>query len=400
LRRLSFFEQRGQWTDFNGTVPLFSTPREKEKLSGLLLKRGWHMATIIKHGDGYQVKIRRKNCIPVSKTFPTHQLAKDWAITTESEMIRGQYVCRHSAENTSLRDALERYSVEISAEKPGAATERYRIRLLQSQPFASRSLSSLRPEDFIKYRDERRHCLRQNLSTADKRVAEAARKRKDLASLPKTFFVSDCTVRKELRLISHLFNIAKRCWNIYVDNPIQSIKLPPEGEPRTIRIQPDQYTKLLAAFDTFQNPHIKPFILFLVETALRRGEALSLLWDDVRLEQRFILLRKGKNQKPRQVPLSTSAVAVLQNLPRNSDSLYIFPISTDVVKQSMRTAIRRAGLIGSGICTHTLRHEACSRLGDRGFTAVQIAAVSGHQTLQLVARYAHIDVLALAKQMG
>ena len=209
LEAAQFFEQRGQWTGFNGTVPLLSNPREKEKLSGLLLKRGWLMATIIKHGDGYQVKIRRKGFTPVSKTFPSRKLANDWGINTESEMLRGQYICRDSAENTTLREALERYATEITPEKPGAYTELYRIRFLQSQSFADRSLSSLRPADFIKYRSERRQSLRLNLSKGDKKTAEVARRGKDLSSLPPKFFVSDCTVRKELRLISHLFNIAK-----------------------------------------------------------------------------------------------------------------------------------------------------------------------------------------------
>ena len=93
-------------------------------------------------------------------------------------------------------------------------------------------------------------------------------------------------------------------------------------------------------------------------------------------------------------------MSLLQGLPRSADNLHIFPITGNVVKLSMRDAIKRAGLSGSGICTHTFRHEACSRLGDLGFTPVQIAAVSGHKTLQLVARYTHVDVLALAEKLG
>ena len=108
----------------------------------------------------------------------------------------------------------------------------------------------------------------------------------------------------------------------------------------------------------------------MIETALRRGEAISLLWEDVLLEKRFILLRKGKDQKARQVPLLTAPVSLLQALPRSADGLHIFPITGNVVKLSMRDAINRAGLTGSGICTHTFRHEACSRLGDLGFTPV------------------------------
>lgn len=358
------------------------------------------MATIIKHGDGYQTKIRRKGFTPVSKTFPSRQQAKDWGIATEAEMLRGQYVSRYSAENTTLGEALDRYATEVTSLKPGRDKELYRLKFLQKHPFSARFLSDLRPTDFIKYRDERRQSLRLNLSNKDKAIAEAARKGRRVASLPPKFFVSDCTVRKELRLISHLFNIAKRRWSIFVDNPIQAMELPSEGEPRSIRVEPSQFAALMIAFDTFKNPFIKPLILFLVETALRRGEALSLQWADVQIGNQFVLLRKGKNQKPRRVPLSTRAIKILQELTRTEDNPTIFPITGNVVKLSMRHALKRAGLEGSGICTHTLRHEACSRLADRGFTGLEIAMVSGHKTLQLVERYAHLGMKQVADKMG
>lgn len=138
----------------------------------------------------------------------------------------------------------------------------------------------------------------------------------------------------------------------------------------------------------------------MIEAAQRRGKALSLLWEDVWLERRFILLRKGNDQKARQVPLLTAAVSLLQALPRSADGLHIFPITGNVVKLSMRDALNGAGLTGSGICTHTFRHEACSRLGDLGFTPIQIAAVSGHKSLQLLARYTHVNVRAIGEKLG
>ena len=81
------------------------------------------MAATIKHNDSSQAKIRRKGFTPVSKTFPAPKLANDWGINTESEMLRGQYICRGSAENTTRRKALERHATEVAPEKPGAYTE-------------------------------------------------------------------------------------------------------------------------------------------------------------------------------------------------------------------------------------------------------------------------------------
>ena len=40
---------------------------------------------------------------------------------------------------------------------------------------------------------------------------------------------------------------------------------------------------------------------------------------------------------------------------------------------------------------HNLRHEACSRLAERGWTVQQIQLISGHKTLQSLERYMHLN---------
>lgn len=109
---------RFQW---NGSSPLHSAKeREIERPTS---------AKELAHGRYHQTrrrlssKIRRKDFTSVSKTFPAPKLANDWGINTESEMLRGQYICRGSAENTTRRKALERHATEVAPEKPGAYTE-------------------------------------------------------------------------------------------------------------------------------------------------------------------------------------------------------------------------------------------------------------------------------------
>ena len=48
-----------------------------------------------------------------------------------------------------------------------------------------------------------------------------------------------------------------------------------------------------------------------------------------------------------------------------------------------------------------LRHEALSRLAERGdFTVLELAAVSGHRTLQMLKRYTHLQASKLAEKIG
>ena len=50
---------------------------------------------------------------------------------------------------------------------------------------------------------------------------------------------------------------------------------------------------------------------------------------------------------------------------------------------------------------HDLRHEATSRLFEKGvFEGVEVAAITGHKTLQMLKRYTHLRASDLAQKLG
>ena len=50
---------------------------------------------------------------------------------------------------------------------------------------------------------------------------------------------------------------------------------------------------------------------------------------------------------------------------------------------------------------HDLRHEALSRLAERGdFSVLELAAVSGHKSLQVLKRYTHLQAEKLAAKLA
>ena len=68
------------------------------------------MASIYRRGPyQWQVLIRRKGYPTQAKVFETKAEAEVWSKTTESEMVRGVFVSRKEAENTTLSEALDRY---------------------------------------------------------------------------------------------------------------------------------------------------------------------------------------------------------------------------------------------------------------------------------------------------
>lgn len=49
---------------------------------------------------------------------------------------------------------------------------------------------------------------------------------------------------------------------------------------------------------------------------------------------------------------------------------------------------------------HDLRHEATSRLFEKGFNPMEAAVVTGHKTRQMLKRYTHLRAENLAKKPG
>ena len=49
---------------------------------------------------------------------------------------------------------------------------------------------------------------------------------------------------------------------------------------------------------------------------------------------------------------------------------------------------------------HDLRHEATSRFFERGLNPMEVAAITGHKTLQMLQRYTHLKAEDLAKRLA
>jgi integrase len=130
---------------------------------------------------------------------------------------------------------------------------------------------------------------------------------------------------------------------------------------------------------------------------MRRSELLALRWQDVELQDRFVRLHDTKNGDPRDVPLSTRAASTLAGLPRHISG-QVFPISADAVKKSFSRAAVRAGL--QDLHFHDLRHEATSRIAEKLDNILELSAVTGHKTVQMLKRYYHPRARDLARKLG
>jgi integrase len=130
---------------------------------------------------------------------------------------------------------------------------------------------------------------------------------------------------------------------------------------------------------------------------MRRGELLSLTWDNVDLKKQIAFLPETKNGETRTVPLSSRAVAVLEALPRSIGGK-VFPTTPAALKKAFERACAGAGI--TNLHFHDLRHEATSRMSEKLPNLIELAAVTGHKDLRMLKRYYHPRAEDLARKLG
>lgn len=344
--------------------------------------------------NGRWQAIVRRGAVSQSATFGAKLDADAWGRKVESEIERGVWKDTSEAERVTMGELFGEYEKKVL---PGLRGNSYKTTLAHlREHMGDKTLARLSSADVAKFRDKR------------------------LES------VSGDTVRKELAILSKLIDLAAMEWGYTITaNPCKMVKKPAPGKARDRRLGEGEAERLWASLAQSKSPYMLPFCQFAVETAMRRGEVLKLDWRHVDLKGRTAHLPETKTDEPRTVPLSSAAVAILSGLlPKGKDdkpirklSGQVFPVTESLVAQAWGHAVTRARRLYVKECEasgskpdehflvdlrfHDLRHEATSRLFERGvFDTMEVASITGHKTLQMLKRYTHLKAEDLAKKLG
>ena len=315
---------------------------------------------------GWKSSVRKKGFPPQYKTFRTKKEAEAWATITESEMVRGIWRDTSAAERTTLKEALNRYASEVLPDKKdGGKREMGYVRQWQDRPIACRPMAAIDGQD----------------------VAASIKEMEGEGKSPNT-------IRLHLALLSHLYKVARSEWRMSsLINPVETVRKPKLPKGRARRLQGNEESALMYAAKEY-GATMPSIIRFAIETAMRRAEIVGMLWEHVDLRGRVVLVPDTKNGDPRRVPLSSAAVQVLDALPRRLDG-QVWGVQPDTVTQAFERICARAKIYG--LTFHDLRHEATSRLFEKNLNPMQVAAITGHKTLQMLKRYTHLRAEDLAR---
>lgn len=145
--------------------------------------------------------------------------------------------------------------------------------------------------------------------------------------------------------------------------------------------------------------HVTPVVLLAMNTGLRRGELLSLRWDDVNLVAALLTVKaeKAKSGRSRHVPLNVEALRVLTSWrAQNDGDAEVFSVSD--VKTAWTSLVVQSGL--AGVRFHDLRHHFASKLVMRSVDLNSVRELLGHADLKMTLRYAHLAPAHLASAVA
>lgn len=318
------------------------------------------MATIRKRQNKWQVQVRRTGFACVSKSFHKKADADSWARMLEAKADANELPqARKLFSNLDLSSLIIRYQHEILPLKKGGANERIVLDAVLRRKISGTLLSAINVSTFASYRDERLKLVRAS------------------------------TVKRELAILQHMFNVARSEWGIPLpNNPIELIQKPSASKPRKRRLEAGELEALQDAVKGSRATYLWPLVELAIETGMRRGEMLKAEWRDLDLQVRKLTLNDTKNGEDRTIPLTVRATEVLLKLPRTDNR--IFPVSPVAVRHAWERLRKRAGI--EDLHFHDLRHEAISRFFEMGLSVPEVALISGHRDYRMLARYTHLRV--------
>jgi integrase len=205
------------------------------------------------------------------------------------------------------------------------------------------------------------------------------------------------TVNRELATLSHLFNSAVE-WRWLDRVPTRPKKLT-ESAGRIIALTDEQSDKLMRSAVADANPDLWLFVAFGLNTAMRHSEILTARWDRLDLVNRRLFVpdaKAGQREQPI-TPELAELLAAERDMREDHDGWIFASPHGDSgtghrarMDRPFKDAVRRAGLDPTLITPHVMRHTAVTKLVQAGIDLPTIQRISGHKTLAMVLRYAHV----------
>lgn len=206
------------------------------------------------------------------------------------------------------------------------------------------------------------------------------------------------TVNFEVNTMKTMLNLAVK-WDYLKANPASEVKRLKTTDSKLPRLLTKEECK---RFLDHCPVELEPIFFTFLSTGMRRGELVTLTWDDVDFKRRKLLIRRKQDWNPksgeREIPMNESVLTLFERLKKENDkgkqSHFVFPgRSGNKLKVDLRVKlikIAEDASIPNLTKVHSLRHAFASHLVMNGVDLPTVQKLMGHADIQTTMIYSHL----------
>jgi len=307
----------------------------------------------------------------VVRTVPNLSLANEVEAKLKVDIIREENDLKKKKPAPTLDEVWEEYLPWAKTEKKSWKTDNSYYKKHLQPLYGKKQLDKIKTNDI------------ETMKTSMKKEKFSKKKR--------TY--SAATIKHQIVLLSRLYTLADD-WNMYKGpNPCTKVKKPKLNNKVTEFLTQDEQSRLLKVLSDWPDRMAACCVLFSILTGLRKGEQFRLQWDDINFERKNMTLRDPKGVQDQTLPISEVALKLLQKVPQEYETSWIFYNThgnqmSDLRKRWYR--IRAAAKLPPKFRWHGLRHHFASTLASNGVGIHVIQKLLTHKCISMTERYAHL----------
>ena len=204
------------------------------------------------------------------------------------------------------------------------------------------------------------------------------------------------------RLIQNLHAIFNKGieWGLCDKNPCIGIKKHKE-KSRDRYVDTKEMNIFLKTVEEEPNKMIADFFLTCLYTGARKGNVLSMKWENINFKDKMWYVPDTKNGEPQNVPLDDIAIEVLNRRKENNSTKWVFPSELSASghleepKKVWHRIVKKAGIRNLRI--HDLRRTLGSWMANNGETLHVIGGTLGHKSPSSTRIYSRLHINSMRK---
>lgn len=336
---------------------------------------------VVKRGNSWVIDYLDPQKKRIRKTFKTKKEAVAEYGKRKSLIAEGRYLDVKKEYKTTFGELLKKYEENYQYQRSFGNWKELCLKNFEAYFGKETLLSNI---DYGKFVDYRTH-LRNKMTI-------------------KRTIRTDASINREIACLHHLFAEAVT-WQLSDQSPFNKGKslIVKENNRRLRYLSEKEIPQLLKAC----SPHLRDIVVCALNTGMRRGEILSLRWDQIKDGQ--IYLTETKTNTARQIPVNDTLSELFKRIKKDRAGEYVFTfkrktkklqgnltvINPDTgnrihsVKVAFATALRKSKI--QNFKFHDLRHTFASHMIMRGASMKEIQEILGHTTMTMTLRYSHLS---------